>query len=643
VASALARQPVEPLLAGADPHAPAESSLPPLASELGLCQFEADVLVLAAAPDFDLRYERVYAYLQDDVGRRRATVGLALDLLCASAGEHLARRRHFGADAPLLRGCLVHLVPDPDQLAPPLLAHALRVDDQVIRMLLRGGALDARLAPFCRRAAAGPRLNDLALPDTVRRGLALAATGRRDARLYFHGPPGSGRRSAAAAFAAEAGRPLLMADAAAAARTDAPWRETLGLLLREAALDGSVVYLHDAEAVLADPADHRVRTLATALAVARVPMIVGGTAPWPQPAADAAIGLQVVPFGVPPAELRRGLWRDALQCRRATLTAETVDAVAGRFRLTPGQIGEAAAQSVAAAAWRGASTPDGGDLFAAARAQCGHQLEGLAVKLEPAFGWEDLVLHDDAVAQLHELCARVIHRDGVMTEWRLGASLRRPGVAALFAGPPGTGKTMAAEIVAGDLGLDLYRIDLSGVVSKWIGETEKNLGRIFGAAEGGNAILLFDEAEALFGKRSEVRDSHDRYANVEIAYLLQRIESHDGVSILATNQAENLDTAFRRRIDFIVRFPLPEEAERRRIWQRAWPAEVPMGEDVDFHRLARDFTFSGAEIRNAALAAAFLAAEAGTAIRAEHVMHAVRREYEKLGRTLVSRAQEPGP
>jgi SpoVK/Ycf46/Vps4 family AAA+-type ATPase len=209
-------------------------------------------------------------------------------------------------------------------------------------------------------------------------------------------------------------------------------------------------------------------------------------------------------------------------------------------------------------------------------------------------------------------------------------------VNALLAGPSGTGKTMAAQVIAHELGLELFAIDLSGVVSKYIGETEKNLDAIFRAAEGTDAVLLFDEADALFGKRSEVRDSHDRYANLEVSYLLQRMEAHDGVAILATNLRQNLDEAFLRRLAFTIRFPFPEEEERRRIWSMVWPATVPLDADIDVILLASRYKFSGGNIRNVAVGAAFLAASAGRSVSMADVLAAVDREYEKLGGSSVS-------
>jgi SpoVK/Ycf46/Vps4 family AAA+-type ATPase len=275
------------------------------------------------------------------------------------------------------------------------------------------------------------------------------------------------------------------------------------------------------------------------------------------------------------------------------------------------------------------------DLFAAARSQCGHDFATLAKKIEPVYRWKDIVLPDDTLAQLREVCQRVAHRHRVLDEWGFDRKLSAgKGINALFAGPSGTGKTMAAEVIANELGLDLYRIDLSQVVSKYIGETEKNLDRIFTAAENANAIPFFDEADALFGKRSEVRDSHDRYANIEISYLLQKMEQYEGLAILATNLRQNLDESIVRRLAFTVQFPFPDETHRRRIWAGIWPTEAPLSDEIDLDFLARQFKLSGGNIKNIALAAAFLAAEDGGEITMAHLIRATRREYQKLGKPL---------
>jgi SpoVK/Ycf46/Vps4 family AAA+-type ATPase len=261
------------------------------------------------------------------------------------------------------------------------------------------------------------------------------------------------------------------------------------------------------------------------------------------------------------------------------------------------------------------------------------RLDALAQRLDPRATWDDIVLPADELRTLRQIADQVRRRGTVYDDWGFRRKMNRGlGISALFAGDSGTGKTMAAEVMANDLRLDIYRIDLSAVVSKYIGETEKNLRRLFDAAEDGGAILFFDEADAIFGKRSEVKDSHDRYANIEINYLLQRMESYGGLAILATNMKSALDTAFLRRLRFIVTFPFPGVAERAAIWRRAFPPEVPLG-DLDFDRLAR-FNLTGGNLHSIALNAAFLAAREGTPVTMPLVLSALRTELRKLDKPI---------
>jgi SpoVK/Ycf46/Vps4 family AAA+-type ATPase len=298
-----------------------------------------------------------------------------------------------------------------------------------------------------------------------------------------------------------------------------------------------------------------------------------------------------------------------------------------------GRIGEAAQVARAAARQAGEPVPRPGDLDRGARHASASGLSELAVALDAPFVWDDLVLPQRPQALLRSISSFLRHRDLVLSEWGYERTVARSqGLNVLFAGESGTGKTMAAQVLARELGLDIYRIDLAATVSKYIGETEKNLDRIFAAAEGSNAILFFDEADALFGRRSEVRDSHDRYANIEVAYLLQRMDSYPGAVVLATNFRQNMDDAFLRRLDFVIDFPFPEADDRRRIWRLVLPQQAPVDDDLDLDFLANQFRLSGGNIRNASLAAAFSAAEDNTPIGMGHLIQAVALEYTKLGR-----------
>jgi SpoVK/Ycf46/Vps4 family AAA+-type ATPase len=304
---------------------------------------------------------------------------------------------------------------------------------------------------------------------------------------------------------------------------------------------------------------------------------------------------------------------------------DVLDALSTQFRLS--------AETIFSLAASAGEPLDGARLWHRCRAFARPRLENLAERIEPAAGWDDLVLPEMQKQTLRRLAAQSRHRMTVYEEWGFSARGRRGlGLSALFSGPSGTGKTLAAEVLAGELELDLYRIDLSAVVSKYIGETEKNLKQLFDAAETGGVLLLFDEADALFGKRGEVRDSHDRYANIEVSYLLQRMESFQGLAILTTNLKSSLDKAFQRRLRFAIDFPFPDTVQREAIWRHVFPPETPT-RDLQPARLA-SLNMTGGNIRNIALNAAFLAAEAGAAVEIGHVLQAARMEALKIERPL---------
>ncbi|HEY9665328.1 MAG TPA: ATP-binding protein, partial [Coleofasciculaceae cyanobacterium] len=368
--------------------------------------------------------------------------------------------------------------------------------------------------------------------------------------------------------------------------------------------------------------------------------ILAGRQAWAPTSNGAMIP---VPFPMPNFVQRRTCWQVNLAQANLKLSEPDLDAVSDRFRLTPDQIANALTTAHNQARWRVAqallekpieSTQISlNDLFTAARAQSGHDLTGLARKIQPRHHWNEIILPSEQLTLLRELCNQVKYHQIVCGEWGFDRKLSLgKGISVLFSGSPGTGKTMAAEVIANELQLDLYKIDLSQIVSKYIGETEKNLDRIFTIAENANAILLFDEADALFGKRSEVKDAHDRYANIEIAYLLQKMEEYEGITILTTNLRQNLDEAFIRRVRFIIEFPIPDADYRLQIWRGIWPKETPLAADVDLQRIAQQFQLVGGNIRNIALAAAFLAAGNGEKIGMKHLLQATKREFQKMGR-----------
>jgi hypothetical protein len=623
-----------------------ELTLPRLSRIFHLSPFEERCLLICLAPEVDRKYEKLYAYLQDDVTRRKPTVGLVLELLSSCREEELASRAAFEPQAPLVKARLVQ-VTDGNGGGSTLLSRTLKLEDRIAGFLLGS----ATIAPDVQEMA------ELVLPGAP----GEAGLASRDLRgrivevlrellvrsepaslvLYLHGPYGSEKQALARAVCADLGLPLVTADVERLLAGPRPFEETAWLLVREAVLQPAALCLRGVDRLFAEeqgagrPHDKLRALLDTIRALSRLTFLLGER-PWSPAGALSLDGFLDVELGPPDAAASRALWEERLQGKPLDGPVEA-GALASRFRLTPGQIRDAVALAGSLARWRsprdGRITTD--DLAAACRAQAGLELSRVARKVEPRYGWGDIVLPPDSLEQLREVCGQAEHRHVVFGDWGFGRRMSLgKGLNALFSGAPGTGKTMAAEVIARELGLDLYRIDLSQVISKYIGETEKNLDRVFAAAEGSNAILFFDEADALFGKRSEVRDSHDRYANVEVSYLLQKMEEYQGVAILATNLRQHLDQAFLRRLSFTVHFPSPDEESRRRIWEGAWPPETPLGDDIDFATLARQFKLAGGNIRNIALAAAFLAAAEGGPVRQTHLLRATRREFQKTGKTI---------
>jgi DNA polymerase III delta prime subunit len=626
------------------------SRLDILSEWFNLSAFELDIVLIALAPELDLRYERIYGFLQDDASRRRATIDFALNLRTASAEDKIERLAHFMPGAPLIRHGVLSLAPDS---GAPLLAQSLKLDSRILAMLLGHAALDARLAPFCRLLAPGATFDWLRLEVATAR--ALVAIARRAGesgqtlRLWFHGRDSHLKAATAHAFAGELGLSLLHVDFGLTTAAGAAFNGLLPVVFREARLRNAALYIDRVDDLRDRESGADYESVLRAVCQHEGFTILAGRRPW-IPSECGPDDMIDVPFGVPGFALRRRHWQDTLGEAGLTLGDAELDALSASFRLGSGEISRAVRLARVLADWREAAadrahgceaaailqgrdaTPLASDYFAAARAQCGHELQSLARKIQAKQTWSELALPADEIAHLHEICDRARLRSQVFDDWGFERTLSNgKGLIVLFTGSPGTGKTMAAEVIAGEVRQDLYRIDLSRVVSKYIGETEKNLDRIFTAAEGASAILFFDEADALFGKRSEVKDAHDRYANIEIGYLLTKMEEYEGVAILATNLRRNMDDAFLRRVQHIVEFPFPDEALRRRIWEIAFAPQAPLGDDVDFARLASTVKLTGGHIRNIVLAAAFLAASAGGVIRMQHIARAIRREHQKLG------------
>lgn len=582
-----------------------------VARGFGLAPLDVELLLVALAPDLDPRFERLYAYLQDDVSRRRAGAGLALELVTGLPGATPVRAR-LGPGSPLVAGGLL-LVEEAER---PFLTRSLRVPDRVAAHLVGDDSPDARVAA----------IETSPVPMDLPEGTAIARAMDAGIRLvHVHERPGSAAMAMAAAALVAIHRPVLALDLARLGSGD-DVADVAAAVARECRLRDATLLAGPVE-VLAERGTSAVR----AFAEAPCPVILVGSRTW-DPTWSREVPV-LVDAPVPSLQDRAGAWRAAIG---ADSGVPDPGSLTIQFRLAPEQIVRAA-QAARQQALAEARTLAPDDMRSGARAQNAAGLERLARRVRPRVAWDDLVLPPGVVEQLRELASRARYRDVVLDQWGMSrtSSARGRGLTALFAGDSGTGKTMSAEVMAGELGLDLYVIDLSTVIDKYVGETEKHLDRIFSEADRVNGVLLFDEADAVFGKRSDVKDSHDRYANVEVAYLLQRMESFDGVAILTTNLRSNLDEAFTRRLDSVVDFPVPDEDDRLRLWERHLPAGVPRGDGLDLPFLARRFRFSGGNVRNVCLAGAYLAAAEDRSLTMADLIHGTAREYQKLGRLCV--------
>ncbi|MEH2327120.1 MAG: AAA family ATPase [Nostoc sp.] len=604
-----------------------------------LTPLDRDTLLICLAPELDLGYERLCAYLQDDVRKKRPSVDLVLNLLCADFKSKLSARQRFLPTAPLLKHQLLHLFDDSSQQQPPLLSKYLKVDERVVNYLLGNDELDTRLLPYAKYTCPQVKLEDLLLPLEIKERLGLLALEKQIIKtrpiFYFQGTYGVGKHTTAEAFCQELGIGLLTVELERLLSAESREFETIiALAYREAVLQSVAIYFEGFDALLAsDKAAWRLALLHQVQEMQLLTFLAGNTI-WEPSNAQSDLTFLRVEFPLLTAAQRVELWTRFI----GEQGIAPLQDLANKFRFSGGQIRDAAATARNLACWQ---DPTQGqitinNLIAACRLQSNRQLSEMARKITPRYKWSDIILPDEQKNTIQELCNYVKYRSLVYDEWGFEKKLSLgKGLNILFAGPPGTGKTMAAEVVAGELELDLYKIDLSAVVSKYIGETEKHLSRIFQEAETSNAILFFDEADALFGKRTEVSDAHDRYANLEVSYLLQRMEEYNGVVILATNFRKNMDEAFVRRLHFTLDFPLPDEKHRRHIWQNLWPDAIPRSAELDLDFMARRFEIAGGNIRNIVLAAAFLAADDGGVVQMCHLVRATRREYQKMGKVLM--------
>ncbi|HEX2689191.1 MAG TPA: ATP-binding protein [Kofleriaceae bacterium] len=603
-----------------------------LQRRFGLSDLAIQFLIGAASPGLDLAVSRTVAELNAD--RPQCDVGFLCGVLTDNPSDQRLLLGELGEMAPMVRYRLVR-IGAPRGWVPegPLLLAPVVVPDRILRWL--GGETHFEGYRFERSArmvrGAGNASFEEATRSLLDRVLFRVSDGATRLPTVVAGPSLSGKTTAVefAAFARDS--LVLELDLQALVFAGEPL-EAIQEVVREACLHDAVLLVRHAEELLDDRRANLRHAIAGAMADGRI-WVVLTTRGEVGDLLRMAPGTQLLQLDMPTETEQLRLWHRALPPSVPRALDLNPELLVRRYHLTPGDIGEAANAAIVAASRQG-SPVTFKHVTEAVRGRLRHRLKTIADVVVTTVEWDDIVLREDIVDRIIELLSVVQYERLVMDEW--GFSRRFSygrGLSALFSGPPGTGKTMIAGLIAKELGLELFRVDLSRVVSKWVGETEKNLGVAFDEAKNARAILLFDEADALFGKRTEVKSSNDRYANLETNYLLSRIESFEGIVLLTTNRDTSIDEAFRRRLRFRIEFPTPDATERELLWQSMIPVAAPLGADVDFRALAERFHMTGGYIKNAAMRAAYLAATSDSKVISQALLEkAAALEWEEMGK-----------
>ena len=619
-----------------------------------LTDFERHCVYLALAPELDRSFEGRYAACQTD-RTRLPELELCLRTFAPQRDRQLALLSQWHSRSQLLVELFAHgceMAEGRGDLTVGLKLHR-RIVDFVLDFFSEEPALIGAGELFW----PGEELPELVLHrDKLERMLAFGEEGEPGTRrlFYLQGEEMSGRRTLARHFCELQKRPLVTVDLENLLRREGTWDEILRPILREVRIRRAGLALTHFERLQdmgtepptagedrppvpepkQDGGKVHIRRLLELSARATDLVFLLSPLPWQPQTPCAPWTRAVLELGAPDTGERLTLWEHALS-GAALEEGVSLESLANKFALYPGQIAAAAREAARLRDWAGEETIGDDILHRACRAQLSHTLGKLASRVNARYTWEDLILPPEQKRRLREACDQVEFRRRVYDQWGFGKKVAYGrGVSMLFSGPPGTGKTMAAQVIANRLKLELYKVDLSGVISKYVGETEKQLSAVFEEVKKSQSILFFDEADALFGKRAETKDSHDRYANVQTSFLLQKMEEYDGIVILTSNFLQNFDEAFKRRLKFIIDFTLPDRERREQIWRSVLPRELPRDEDLDFDFLARSFEFSGSSIKNVAVAGAFLAAAEGRPLSMVHLLRAVQAEQHKAGKSV---------
>ncbi len=580
----------------------------------GLDEFQQSCVALAYAGALDQKYEKLLAYLQDDITKKHPQVSLAVQLFLPPQHTVEEYRARFHSQDRFT-----------DLFDHGRLVEGELVLRQTVLTFLSTGTVPPSPGVYLFDGAAETPDGALLIGHALARQLDRAVQSREPWMVCLHGDSGSGKRFQIQHLMRRQGRRCVFADLDADEPEERAREAALAARLTDACLccyhlDGT-----DGEGQQTPLTEKLLQTI-LGLDIRENGLFLLSRLPIRSQMNRLAIDLEALP----PTESERILLFQAYLGETPLEDGLTAEELAAKFRFVPRQIRLACEQAVGLAHLDGAKYISSCLMHRCCYRQVVHKLGDLARPVRPAFTWDDVVMPEEQKKLLQHACSHIKYQHQVYYDWGFDRKVTYGrGLSILFAGVPGTGKTMCAQVIANELNMEMYKINISQIVSKYIGETEKNLQAVFAEAKHSNCILFFDECDALFGKRSEVKDAHDRNANVEVAYLLQQIEEHDGVCIMATNLLGNIDAAFMRRITYVVRFPFPDAAMREEIYRRTIPDTAPLAEDIDWAFLAEKFELSGGHIKNIVLSAAFLAAQEGQPIGMSQLLRAAVGELRK--------------
>lgn len=604
-----------------------------------LGDFEKHCIIMALMPELDRRYERVYSFLQDDLSLRLLSSDLAVKLYDIRPSAVPEYREYLNEGSELLR----YFFTKQDTKNASDLSRTLKLETRIISFIMNISLGNPELTSYTQIWYPGDSADALKIDMQVFERMSAFVKDQREKKLkenilfFLHGPSGSGKKLQVRHFCRVHNQPVMFVDLRLMVEDEEEFDRKIDRICVECIIKQCVLCFCSFELLIDQEVDYnaRINDLLNKVRAFSNIILFSSQKDWKPQKKLLDYILVNIELGLPTNIERKLLWESF--AKEFTLDpALSLDEAANKFIFTPGQIARSLSAARDIAEWKGISAIDEDSLHKGCYSQIVHNMGKKATRVNAGFLWEDLILPGFQKELLKTACNQVKYRHIVYNKWGFDKKLPYGrGLSMLFSGPPGTGKTMAAQVVASQLSLEIYKVDLSGVVSKYIGETEKNLNEVFEEAKKSQAILFFDEADSLFGKRTEVKDSNDKYGNMEASFLLQKMEEYDGIVILATNYLQNFDDAFKRRIKFVIDFPFPDAEYRKKLWRAVYPNSTPLSEDIDYEYLARNFELSGSNIKNIAVSSAFIAASENKPVDMKNILTALRNELAKSSKVLL--------